>query len=154
MGGFNSGGCNSTGAATCESGHSIDLAWLRRARHAAAGSLFLADLVASGRATGSISLIAQHDGVRLRSQTKDRHGSPDDVNELAGLPEDLWRALFSVPSVLPPGIRLAERKGGSARLGPSSQDSQAPARQVGQVPTTAIARTCRAAFRFAQLPLN
>ena len=37
-----------------------------------------------------------------------------------------------LPAVLPPAIRLAERKGGSARLEPSSQDRQAPARQVGR----------------------
>ena len=30
MGGFGSGGHNARGAATCESCHSIDLAWLRR----------------------------------------------------------------------------------------------------------------------------
>ena len=33
-----------------------------------------------------------------------------------------------------PAIRLAERKGGSARLGPSSQDSQAPCTTSGAVP--------------------
>ena len=36
----------------------------------------------AGEQTGSITLIAQHDGVRLRYQTKDREGSPVDVNEL------------------------------------------------------------------------
>ena len=36
----------------------------------------------AGEQTGSIMLIAQHDGVRLRYQTKDRQGSPVDVNEL------------------------------------------------------------------------
>jgi len=37
-----------------------------------------------------------------------------------GMPEDLRRALFPMPPVLPPAIRLAERKQtGSARLGPA-----------------------------------
>jgi hypothetical protein len=36
----------------------------------------------AGEQTGSLMLIAQHDGVRLRYQTKDREGSPVEVNEL------------------------------------------------------------------------
>ena len=50
MGGFGSGGHNARGAATCESCLTIDLAWLRRRRHADARSLLDRDLVASGRA--------------------------------------------------------------------------------------------------------
>ena len=36
----------------------------------------------AGEQTGSIMLIAQDDGVRLRYQTKDRDGFSVDVNEL------------------------------------------------------------------------
>ena len=156
MGGFGSGGRNTTGAATCESRLRIDLAWLRRRGHAQAG-LAIRSLTwsLSGEQTGSITLIAQQDGVRLtlpdkrsrrvtgrrqRARPLRLHAHqvrrPPAMAPLPemrqGLPEDLWRALFPVPAVLPPAIRLAERKAGSARLGPSSQDCQAPARQVGR----------------------
>ena len=46
MGGFGSGGHNTRGAATCESCHSIDLAWLRRRGHTEPRSLLDAGLVA------------------------------------------------------------------------------------------------------------
>ena len=82
MGGFGSGGRNATGAATCESCHSIDLAWLRRRGMLQLGRYSSLTWSQAGEQTGSITLIAQQDGVRLRYQTKDRHGSPADVNEL------------------------------------------------------------------------
>ena len=46
MGGFGSGGHNTSGAATCESCPSIDLAWLRRRGHTEPRSLLDAGLVA------------------------------------------------------------------------------------------------------------
>jgi hypothetical protein len=82
MGGFGSGGRNATGAATCESCLSIDLAWLRRRGMLQLGRHSPLTWSLAGEQTGSIMLIAQDDGVRLRYQTKDRHGSPVDVNEL------------------------------------------------------------------------
>ena len=48
------------------------------ARHAAAGSLSSLTWLQGGEQPGSIMLVAQQDGVRLRY----RHGSPVDVNEL------------------------------------------------------------------------
>jgi hypothetical protein len=82
MGGFGSGDHNARGAATCESCHSIDLASLRRRGMLQLGCYSSLTWSLAGEQTGSIMLIAQHDGVRLRYQTKDRHGSPVDVNEL------------------------------------------------------------------------
>jgi hypothetical protein len=82
MGGFGSGGHNARGAATCESCHSIDLALLRRRGMLQPGCYSSLTWSLAGEQTGSIMLIAQHDGVRLRYQTKDRYGSPVDVNEL------------------------------------------------------------------------
>jgi hypothetical protein len=81
MGGFGSGGRNATGAATCESCLSIDLAWLRRRGMLQLGRHSPLTWSLAGEQTGSI-MIAQHDGVRLRYQTKDRDGLPVDVNEL------------------------------------------------------------------------
>ena len=81
MGGFGSGGHNARGAATCESCHSIDLARLRRRGMLQVGRYSSLTWSQAGEQTGSIMLIAQHDGVRLRYQTKDRDGSPVDVNE-------------------------------------------------------------------------
>ena len=73
-GGFGSGGRNATGAATCESCLSIDLAWLRRRGMLQPGRYSSLTWSRAGEQTGSITLIAQHDGVRLRYQTKDREG--------------------------------------------------------------------------------
>ena len=132
MGGFGSGGRNATGAATCESYHSIDLAWLRRQGMLTPGRFSTVTWSRGGEETGSIGLVAQQDGVRLKYQTKDRdwlagerrrarrvrlHANqvrrPPAVAAVPqmrqGLPEDLWRALFPVPAVLPPALRLAER---------------------------------------------
>ena len=62
MGGFGSGGRNATGAATCESCHSIDLAWLRRRGMLQLGRYSPLTWSLAGEQTGSIMLIAQHDG--------------------------------------------------------------------------------------------
>ena len=82
MGGFGSGGHNSTGAATCESCHSIDLAWLRRRGMLTPGRYSTLTWSQGGQETGSITLAAQHDGVRLIYQIKDRDGLPVKVDEL------------------------------------------------------------------------
>ena len=82
MGGFGSGGHNARGAATCESCLSIDLAWLRRRGMLTPGRYSTVTWSQAGEQTGSIMLMAQHEGVRLRYQTKDREGSPVEVNEL------------------------------------------------------------------------
>jgi hypothetical protein len=131
MGGFGSGGRNATGAATCESCLSIDLAWLRRRGMLQLGRHSPLTWSLAGEQTGSMMLIAQDDGVRLRYQMKDRDGFPVDVNELVpfvytptrfggrrqwlrclkcGRGCRLWRPLFPLPAMLPPAIRLAERK--------------------------------------------
>jgi hypothetical protein len=81
MGGFGSGGHNSTGAATCESCHSIDLAWLRRRGMLMPGRHSTLTWSQAGEQTGSITLAAQHDGVRLIYQIKDRDGPPINVDE-------------------------------------------------------------------------
>ena len=81
MGGFGSGGHNSTGAATCESCHNIDLAWLRRRGMLTPGRYSTLRWSQGGQETGSITLAAQHDGVRLIYQTKDRDGLSVKVDE-------------------------------------------------------------------------
>ena len=60
-------------------------AWLRRRGMLQLGRYSSLIWSQAGEQTGSIMLIAQHDGARLRYQTKDRHGSPLDVNELVAM---------------------------------------------------------------------
>ena len=70
------------GKPTCEGRQSIDLAYLRRRGLLEVGRYTTLTWSRWGEETGSIMLIAQQDGVRLRYQTKDREGAPVDVNEL------------------------------------------------------------------------
>jgi hypothetical protein len=81
MGGLGSGRPNS-GAPTCEGYLNIDLAWLRRRRMLTPGRFSTLTWSRSGEQTGSLTLAAEHDGVRLMYRTKDREGEPIDVNEL------------------------------------------------------------------------
>ena len=81
MGGLGSGR-PSSGASTCEGYLNIDLAWLRRRRMLTPGRSSTLTWSRDGEQTGSITLAAQHDGVRLMYRTKDRDGEPIDVNEL------------------------------------------------------------------------
>src|SRR5688572_4235134 len=76
MGGLGSGR-PSSGAPTCEGCLGIDLAWLRRR-----GMLQLGRRSTVTEQTGSITLAAQSDGVRLIYRTTDRDGAPVDVSEL------------------------------------------------------------------------
>ena len=59
MGGFGSGDRNATGAATCESCLSIDLAWLQRRGMLQLGRHSPLTWSLAGEQTGSIMLIAQ-----------------------------------------------------------------------------------------------
>jgi len=81
MGGFGSGRSGS-GAPTCEGCHSVDLAWLRRRGMLAPGRSSTLTWSRAGEQTGSITLVAQQEGVRLIYRTKDRDGAPVDVSEL------------------------------------------------------------------------
>jgi hypothetical protein len=64
MGGLGSGRPNS-GAPTCEGCLGIDLAWLRRRGMLQLGRRSAVTWSRSGEQTGSITLAAQSDGVRL-----------------------------------------------------------------------------------------
>jgi hypothetical protein len=75
MGGFGSGPYGYSSAATCESAHSIDLAWLRRRGMLEPGRYSTITWSMGGKRTGAISLVAQANGVRLV------YGKTD-VNEL------------------------------------------------------------------------
>ncbi len=72
----------SGGKPTCEGRQSIDLADLRRRGLLEVGRYTTLTWSLGRQQTGSIALNAQHDGVRLRYQTKDRDGLPVDVDEL------------------------------------------------------------------------
>jgi hypothetical protein len=72
----------SSGAPTCEGCLNIDLAWLRRRGMLTPGRFSALTWSRSGQQTGSITLAAQSDGVRLMYRTKDRDGTPVEVNEL------------------------------------------------------------------------
>ena len=80
MGGLGSGRPNS-GAPTCEGCLNIDLAWLRRRGMLTPGRSSALTWSRAGEQAGSITLVAQHDGVRLIYRTKDRDGAVD-VDEL------------------------------------------------------------------------
>ena len=81
MGGLGSGR-PSSGAPTCEGYLNIDLAWLRRRGMLQLGRRSAVTWSRSGEQTGSITLAAQTDGVRLIYRTTDREGAPVDVDEL------------------------------------------------------------------------
>jgi hypothetical protein len=81
MGGLGSGR-PSSGAPTCEGCLGIDLAWLRRRGMLQPGRRSAVTWSRSGEQTGSITLAAQTDGVRLIYRTTDRDGAPVDVSEL------------------------------------------------------------------------
>ena len=74
MGGLGSGRPNS-GAPTCEGCLNIDLAWLRRRGMLQPGRRSAVTWSRSGEQTGSITLAAQTDGVRLIYRTTDRDGA-------------------------------------------------------------------------------
>ena len=80
MGGYGSG--RSTGAATCEGCQNIDLAWLRPRGMLSPGRYSTLTWSVGGERIGSITLVAQQDGVRLLYRTKDGNGAPVEVNEL------------------------------------------------------------------------
>lgn len=65
MGGFGSGRPSRYGRPTCEACHNLDLAWLRRRGMLKPGSRSTVTWSRGGEVTGSISLTAQVDGVRL-----------------------------------------------------------------------------------------
>jgi hypothetical protein len=80
MGGLGSGR-HCSGAPLCESHRSIDLASLRKRRMLTPGRSSALTWSWAGEQTGSITLVAQHDGVRLIYRTKDRDGAPIDIDE-------------------------------------------------------------------------
>ena len=82
MGGYGSGRWGFSSKPTCESYHAIDLAYLRRHGLLKSGRSSTMSWSRGGQHAGSISLIAQHDGVRLLYRTEDRDGAPIDVSEL------------------------------------------------------------------------
>lgn len=83
MGGFGSGRWGfGGGKPTCEGCHSIDLAWLRRRGMLEAGRWSTLTWSRGGRQTGSITIVAQHDGVRLKYRINDHGGTPVNVDEL------------------------------------------------------------------------
>jgi hypothetical protein len=75
MGGVGSGGFHGLSCApTCESAHSIDLAYLRRNGFLSPGYFTSLTWSRCGQRTGSIDIIAKHDGIRLGYHVTDRHG--------------------------------------------------------------------------------
>jgi DNA-directed RNA polymerase subunit RPC12/RpoP len=83
MGGIGSGRCGGLSSApTCESTHSIDLAYLRRRGHLNPGHHCSLTWSRGGEQTGSIGIIVSHDGIRLNYAVTDRHGVRISINEL------------------------------------------------------------------------
>jgi hypothetical protein len=80
MGGMGSGR-RWEGVPTCEGCHSIDLAWLRRRGMLTPGRYSTVTWSRWGEQSGSITLVAQSDGVRLLYRTKVHDGSPVDIDE-------------------------------------------------------------------------
>jgi len=81
MGGLGSGRPYS-GAPTCEAHHSIDLASLRMRRMLTPGRSSALTWSWAGDQVASITLVAEHNGVRLIYRMKDHDGAPVDVFEL------------------------------------------------------------------------
>jgi hypothetical protein len=82
MGGVGSGGFHGFSCApTCESAHSIDLAYLRRHGFLSPGHFTSLTWSRCGQRTGSIDIIAKHDGIRLGYGVTDRHGERITVDE-------------------------------------------------------------------------
>jgi hypothetical protein len=115
MGGLGSGRPNS-GAPTCEGCLGIDLAWLRRRGMLQLGRHSAVTWSRSGEQTGSITLAAESDGVRLIYRTTDRDARPFHLHAhhvrrppavaplpevRQGMPEDLRKALFPMPNSRP-----------------------------------------------------
>jgi hypothetical protein len=71
-----------SGAPTCESAHSIDLAVLRRRGLLSQGHCSSLTWSRGGQRTDSIDVIAEANGIRLRYVVTDRHGERIAVNEL------------------------------------------------------------------------
>jgi hypothetical protein len=83
MGGAGSGGFHGLSCApTCESAHSIDLAYLRRHGLLSPGHFTSLTWSRRGQRTGAIDIITKHDGIRLGYHVTDRHGERIAVNEL------------------------------------------------------------------------
>src|SRR5215467_9559082 len=80
MGGFGSGRYGYSSAPTCESARSIDLAWLRRRGMLKPGPHSL-EWSSRGEPAGSISVIAQVEGVRLLYWVTGSNGERSSVNE-------------------------------------------------------------------------
>ena len=81
MGGFGSGRYSYSSTPTCESAHSIDLTWLRRRGMLKPGPHSL-EWSRGGEPAGSISIVAQADGVRLLYWLTGPNGGRISVNEL------------------------------------------------------------------------
>jgi hypothetical protein len=81
MGGPGSGRWSFSGRPTCEARHAIDLAHLRRRGLLNSGHSSTLSWSQGGRAMGSVTLTAQHDGVRLAYSSRDRSGVAVDVDE-------------------------------------------------------------------------
>jgi hypothetical protein len=82
MGGYGSGRWGfASGRPTCESHCSIDLAYLRRHGLLKPGRSSTMSWSRGGQRTGSISLVAQQDGVRLVYSARGRDGGAVAVNE-------------------------------------------------------------------------
>ena len=81
MGGFGSGRSRYSLGPTCESAHSIDLAWLRRRGMLKPGPHSL-EWSCRGEPAGSISIIAQPNGVRLLYWVTSSKGGRVIVDEL------------------------------------------------------------------------
>jgi DNA-directed RNA polymerase subunit RPC12/RpoP len=82
MGGVGSGGFPGFSCApTCESAHSIDLAYLRRHGFLSPGRFTSLTWSRRGQRTGSIDIITRHDGIRLGYHVTDRHGERITVDE-------------------------------------------------------------------------
>ena len=85
MGGFGSGRYGFSSAGTCESRHSIDLAWLRRRgilRKGWIGGGTTFTWSQGGEKTGSVGVFVQADGLRLRYAVTADDGTKIGVDEL------------------------------------------------------------------------
>ena len=83
MGGIGGGRHGALSSApTCESAHSIDLAYLRRRGLLAVGHSSSLKWLRGGERTASMNIIAAPDGVRLVYDVTDQDGTRLNVNEL------------------------------------------------------------------------
>jgi hypothetical protein len=85
MGGFGSGRYSFSSAGTCESTHSIDLAWLRRrgiVKTGWIGGRTTLTWSRGGEKSGSIGVLVQADGLRLRYAVTAHDGTKINIDEL------------------------------------------------------------------------